>query len=201
MLNTPRPGCPINAAVEMLGDSWTIASSSSPPPVTEAGTQVLPITVALGNWGLAHRDGSDGYGSAPLQGDGGPDLMAAAAARRSAGQTRATGVLPIHGPANANWARANKLRLECLGHRRTERLFVPGHDRLDKFWTTFDHQAVPKIAIATQKRNKQVVAVDNQKIDSERRVSLQAPHSQTLLYSFALKSIYPNSYLLLALLL
>ena len=27
--------------------------------LTEAGIQVLPVMVALGNWGLAHRHGDD----------------------------------------------------------------------------------------------------------------------------------------------
>jgi DNA-binding HxlR family transcriptional regulator len=126
MQSTPRSGCPINAAVEVLGDSWTmlvlrdvmfgnrrffrelllgseegIASNilssrlkqltaagllTREPAVrgqramyslTEAGIQVLPIMVALGNWGLAHRDGSRRLRArAELLRDGGPDLVA-----------------------------------------------------------------------------------------------------------------------------
>ena len=46
--------------------------------LTEAGIQVLPIMVALGNWGLAHRDGTRRLRvRAELLRDGGPDLTAA----------------------------------------------------------------------------------------------------------------------------
>jgi DNA-binding HxlR family transcriptional regulator len=45
--------------------------------LTEAGIQVLPIMVALGNWGLAYRDGSRRLRvRAELLRDGGPDLVA-----------------------------------------------------------------------------------------------------------------------------
>jgi DNA-binding HxlR family transcriptional regulator len=46
--------------------------------LTEAGIQVLPIMVALGTWGLAHRDGERRLRvrAEPLR-DGGPDLTAA----------------------------------------------------------------------------------------------------------------------------
>ena len=127
MQSTPRSGCPINAAVEVLGDSWTmlvlrdvmfgnrryfrellldseerIASNilssrlkqlttaglltrepanrgqRAKYSLTEAGIQVLPIMVALGNWGLAHRDGARRLRvRAELLRDGGPDLVAA----------------------------------------------------------------------------------------------------------------------------
>jgi DNA-binding HxlR family transcriptional regulator len=46
--------------------------------LTETGIQVLPIMVALGNWGLAHRDGSQRLRvRAELLRDGGPDLVTA----------------------------------------------------------------------------------------------------------------------------
>jgi DNA-binding HxlR family transcriptional regulator len=46
--------------------------------LTEPGIQVLPIMVALGNWGLAHRDGEQRLRvRAELLRDGGPDLVAA----------------------------------------------------------------------------------------------------------------------------
>ena len=123
----PRSGCPINAAVEVLGDSWTtlvlrdimfgnrrhfrelIAGSEeriatnilasrlkqlvaaglltrddahrgqrAEYSLTEAGIQVLPIMVVLGNWGLAHRDGERRLRvRAELLRDGGPELVAA----------------------------------------------------------------------------------------------------------------------------
>lgn len=105
-LPAPRSGCPINAAVEVLGDPWAmlvlrdiifggrrhfrellagseegIASNilssrlksltaaglltredtrrgqRATYSLTEAGIQVLPIMVALGTWGLSHREG------------------------------------------------------------------------------------------------------------------------------------------------
>jgi DNA-binding HxlR family transcriptional regulator len=127
MQSEPRSGCPINAAVEVLGDSWAmlvlrdvmfghrryfrellagseegIASNilssrlkqltaaglltreaanrgqRAKYSLTEAGIQVLPIMVALGNWGLAHRDGSRRLRvRAELLRDGGPDFLAA----------------------------------------------------------------------------------------------------------------------------
>lgn len=126
MQTTPRSGCPINAAVEVLGDPWAmlvlrdvmfgnrryfrellvgseegIASNilssrlkqltaaglltredahrgqRAMYSLTEAGIQVLPIMVALGNWGLAHRDGSERLRvRAELLRDGGPELVA-----------------------------------------------------------------------------------------------------------------------------
>jgi DNA-binding HxlR family transcriptional regulator len=126
MQNSPRSGCPINAAVEVLGDSWAvlvlrdvmfggrryfrellmgseegIASNilssrlkqltaaglltredagrgqRAMYSLTEAGIQVLPVMVALGNWGLAHRDGSQRLRvRAELLRDGGPDVVA-----------------------------------------------------------------------------------------------------------------------------
>ena len=45
---------------------------------TEAGIQVLPVMVALGNWGLAHRDGDRRLRvRAELLRDGGPELIEA----------------------------------------------------------------------------------------------------------------------------
>jgi len=126
MQSAPRSGCPINAAVEVLGDSWAmlvlrdvmfgnrryfrellvgseegIASNilssrlkqltaaglltredahrgqRAMYSLTEAGIQVLPIMVALGNWGLAYRDGSQRLRvRAELLRDDGPDLVA-----------------------------------------------------------------------------------------------------------------------------
>lgn len=103
----PRSGCAINAAIEALGDPWslivlrdmmfgnrrsfrelltqsdegiasnilssrlqslvaaglltkaeTVRGQRGSYSLTEAGIQTLPIMVALGNWGLAHRDGT-----------------------------------------------------------------------------------------------------------------------------------------------
>ncbi|WP_200216882.1 winged helix-turn-helix transcriptional regulator [Micromonospora coerulea] len=126
MHRAPRSGCPINAAVEVLGDSWAmlvlrdvmfgnrryfrelllgseegIASNilssrlkqltaaglltredahrgrRAMYSLTEAGIQVLPIMVAMGNWGLAYRDGSQRLRvRAELLRDGGPKLVA-----------------------------------------------------------------------------------------------------------------------------
>jgi len=46
--------------------------------LTEAGIQVLPVMVALGTWGLAHRDGEPRLRvRAELLRDGGPELTAA----------------------------------------------------------------------------------------------------------------------------
>ncbi len=127
MYGAPRSGCPINAAVEVLGDPWAvlvlrdimfgnrryfrellvgseegIASNilssrlkqltaaglltreesqrgqRAMYSLTEAGIQVLPVMVALGNWGLAHREGPRRLRvRAELLRDGGPDLVAA----------------------------------------------------------------------------------------------------------------------------
>lgn len=127
MVPTPRSGCAINAAVEVLGDPWAvivlrdimfgnlryfreilagseegIASNilasrlkqlvaagllsrdstrrgqRAAYSLTEAGIQVLPIMAALGNWGLAHRDGERRLRvRAELLRDGGPELVAA----------------------------------------------------------------------------------------------------------------------------
>lgn len=124
---TPRSGCAINAAVEVLGDPWAIIvlrdimfgnrrhfreilagseegiasnilasrlkqlvaagllsrdaarrGQRAAYSLTEAGIQVLPIMVALGNWGLAHRDGERRLRvRAELLRDGGPELVAA----------------------------------------------------------------------------------------------------------------------------
>ena len=46
--------------------------------LTEAGIQALPVMVALGNWGLAHRDGERRLRvRAEVLRDGGPELVAA----------------------------------------------------------------------------------------------------------------------------
>jgi len=46
--------------------------------LTEAGIQVLPVMVALGTWGLAHRDGGRRLRvRAELLRDGGPELVVA----------------------------------------------------------------------------------------------------------------------------
>ena len=106
MESSPRSGCAINAAVEVLGDPWSIIvlrdimfgnrryfrelingseegiatnilasrlkqlvaaglltrdearrGQRAAYSLTEAAIEVLPIMVALGNWGLAHRHG------------------------------------------------------------------------------------------------------------------------------------------------
>lgn len=122
----PRSGCAINAAVEALGDPWslivlrdmmfgnrrsfrdlltnseegiasnilssrlrslteaglltkaeTVRGQRGSYSLTEAGIQTLPIMVALGTWGLAHRDGTRELRvRAELLRDGGPDLVA-----------------------------------------------------------------------------------------------------------------------------
>jgi DNA-binding HxlR family transcriptional regulator len=127
MRGEARSGCPINAAVEVLGDPWAmlvlrdvmfgnrryfrelllgseegIASNilssrlkqltaaglltrqvanrgqRAMYSLTEAGIQVLPIMVALGNWGLVNRNGSRRLRvRAELLRDGGPELVAA----------------------------------------------------------------------------------------------------------------------------
>jgi DNA-binding HxlR family transcriptional regulator len=127
MDTTPRSGCAINAAVEVLGDPWAmlvlrdimfgklryfrelVAGSEegiatnilasrlkqlvaaglltrdvarrgqrAEYSLTEAGIQVLPVMVALGNWGLAHRTGERRLRvRAELLRDGGPDLVEA----------------------------------------------------------------------------------------------------------------------------
>jgi DNA-binding HxlR family transcriptional regulator len=124
-LDEPRSGCPINQAVEVLGDPWSmlvlrdlmfgnrrhfrellagseegIASNilsnrlhrlteaglltrevarrgqRAAYSLTETGIQVLPIMVALGSWGLAHRDGERRLRvRAELLRDGGPALV------------------------------------------------------------------------------------------------------------------------------
>lgn len=127
MSASPRSGCAINAAVEVLGDPWAvlvlrdimfgdrryfrellaeseegIASNilssrlksltvgglltraeavrgqRAMYSLTEAGIQVLPVMVALGTWGLAHRDGDQRLRvRAELLRDGGPELAEA----------------------------------------------------------------------------------------------------------------------------
>ena len=121
----PRSGCAINAAVEVLGDPWSmlvlrdvmfgdrrhfrellhgseegIASNilssrlkrlvaagvltrdgatrgqRATYSLTEAGVQTLPVLVALGTWGLAHRDGTRELRvRAELLRDGGAELV------------------------------------------------------------------------------------------------------------------------------
>jgi DNA-binding HxlR family transcriptional regulator len=123
----PRSGCPINAAVEVLGDPWAMLvlrdimfgdrrhfrelmagseehiatnilasrlkqlvaaglltrddarrGQRAAYSLTEAGIQVLPVMIALGNWGLAHRDGERRLRvRAELLRDGGPELAEA----------------------------------------------------------------------------------------------------------------------------
>jgi DNA-binding HxlR family transcriptional regulator len=125
MQSAPRSGCPINAAVEVLGDPWAmlvlrdimfgnrryfrellagseehIASNilssrlklltaagllvrddavrgqRAKYSLTEAGIQVLPIMIALGTWGLAHRPGERRLQvRAEMMRDGGPALV------------------------------------------------------------------------------------------------------------------------------
>jgi len=125
-VSQPRSGCPINAAVEVFGDPWSvivlrdvmfgnrrhfrellgsseegIASNilssrlkklvdgglltkeeagrgrKAAYALTEAGIQTLPIMVALGNWGLAHRDGTRQLRvRAELLRDAGPEMVA-----------------------------------------------------------------------------------------------------------------------------
>ncbi|MEQ4302541.1 helix-turn-helix domain-containing protein [Plantactinospora sp. B6F1] len=120
-----RSGCPINQALEILGDPWAmlvlrdimfgnrrhfrelLAGSEEgiatnilssrlrrlteaglltrqsarrgqrvAYSLTEAGIQVLPIMVALGSWGLAHRDGERRLRvRAEVLRDGGPQLL------------------------------------------------------------------------------------------------------------------------------
>jgi DNA-binding HxlR family transcriptional regulator len=124
-VSEPRSGCPINAAVEVFGDPWSvivlrdvmfgnrrhfrellgsseegIASNilssrlkklvegglltkeaagrgqRAAYALTEAGIQTLPIMVALGNWGLAHRDGTRQLRvRAELLRDAGPEMV------------------------------------------------------------------------------------------------------------------------------
>lgn len=121
----PRSGCAINAAIEVLGDPWSmlvlrdvvfgnrrhfrellqgsdegIASNilssrlkrlvaaglltrdeatrgqRATYSLTEAGIQTLPVMVAMGNWGLAHRDGTRELRvRAEVLRDGGPELI------------------------------------------------------------------------------------------------------------------------------
>ncbi|PSK98114.1 HxlR family transcriptional regulator [Murinocardiopsis flavida] len=127
MNSAPRSGCAINAAVEVLGDPWSmlvlrdimfgnrrhfrelvtnseegiatnILSSRLKQLVaeglltrddarrgqratyslTESGIRVLPVMVALGDWGLAHREGDLRLRvRAELLRDGGPELVEA----------------------------------------------------------------------------------------------------------------------------
>lgn len=127
MDTAPRSGCPINAAVEVLGDPWAMLvlrdlmfgnrrhfrelalgseegiatnilasrlkrlvaaglltrsearrGQRAAYSLTEAGIQVLPVMVALGNWGLAHRQGERRLEvRAELLRDGGPALLQA----------------------------------------------------------------------------------------------------------------------------
>lgn len=126
MRGEPRSGCPINAAVEALGDPWSlivlrdmmfgdrryfrellagseegIASNvlssrlkslvaaglltrddatrgqRARYTLTEAGIQTLPVLVALGTWGRAHRDTSPELTIRQrLMEEGGPEMVA-----------------------------------------------------------------------------------------------------------------------------
>lgn len=126
MRTEPRSGCPINAAVEALGDPWSlivlrdmmfgdrryfrellarseegIASNvlssrlkslvaaglltrddatrgqRARYSLTEAGIQTLPVLVALGTWGRAHRDTTPELTiRQQLMEEGGPELVA-----------------------------------------------------------------------------------------------------------------------------
>ena len=126
MRSEPRSGCPINAAVEALGDPWSlivlrdmmfgdrryfrelltgseegIASNvlasrlkflvaagllvrddatrgqRARYTLTEAGIQTLPVLVALGTWGRAHRDTSPQLTiRQQLMEEGGPEMVA-----------------------------------------------------------------------------------------------------------------------------
>lgn len=126
MRGEPRSGCPINAAVEALGDPWSlivlrdmmfgdrryfrelltgseegIASNvlssrlkalvaaglltrdeatrgqRARYSLTESGIQTLPVLVALGAWGRAHRDTTPELTiRQQLMEEGGPDMVA-----------------------------------------------------------------------------------------------------------------------------
>lgn len=126
MRGEPRSGCPINAAVEALGDPWSlivlrdmmfgdrryfrelltgseegIASNvlssrlkslvaaglltrddatrgqRARYSLTEAGIQTLPVLVALGAWGRAHRDTTPELTiRQQLMEEGGPEMVA-----------------------------------------------------------------------------------------------------------------------------
>ncbi|WP_404381051.1 helix-turn-helix transcriptional regulator [Knoellia locipacati] len=126
MRSEPRSGCPINAAVEALGDPWSlivlrdvmfgdrryfrellagseegIASNvlssrlkslvaaglltrddatrgqRARYTLTEVGIQTLPVLVALGTWGRAHRDTSPQLTiRQQLMEEGGPSMVA-----------------------------------------------------------------------------------------------------------------------------
>jgi DNA-binding HxlR family transcriptional regulator len=126
MRSEPRSGCPINAAVEALGDPWSlivlrdimfgdrryfrellarsdegIASNvlssrlkslvaaglltrddatrgqRARYTLTEVGIQTLPVLVALGTWGRAHRDTSPRLTiRQQLMEEGGPEMVA-----------------------------------------------------------------------------------------------------------------------------
>lgn len=126
MRSEPRSGCPINAAVEALGDPWSlivlrdimfgdrryfrellsrsdegIASNvlssrlkslvaaglltrdeatrgqRARYTLTEVGIQTLPVLVALGTWGRAHRDTSPRLTiRQQLMEEGGPQMVA-----------------------------------------------------------------------------------------------------------------------------
>lgn len=125
-MHTPRSECPINAAVEVLGDPWVmlvlrdivfgrrrhfrelqsgslegIASNvlsdrlkrlvaaglltrqraargqRAAYSLTAAGIDAVPVMVALGTWGLAHRTGDPTLRArAELLRDGGPEAVA-----------------------------------------------------------------------------------------------------------------------------
>jgi DNA-binding HxlR family transcriptional regulator len=65
-------------AAGLLTQEQTRPGQRAPYSLTEAGIQVLPIMVALGNWGLAHRDGERRLRvRAELLRDGGAHLLEA----------------------------------------------------------------------------------------------------------------------------
>lgn len=126
MRTEPRSGCPINAAVEVLGDAWSVVvlrdiifgerryfrellagseegiasnvlsarlkalvaagllvrdeaarGQRARYSLTEAGIQTLPVLVALGAWGRAHRPTTPELTiRQQLLEDGGPSLVA-----------------------------------------------------------------------------------------------------------------------------
>ena len=63
-------------AAGLLTQEQTRRGQRAAYSLTEAGIQVLPIMVALGNWGVAHRDGERRLRvRAELLRDGGADLL------------------------------------------------------------------------------------------------------------------------------
>ena len=63
----------VDEAQDTSPEQWDVIKA-----LTEAGIQVLPVMVALGNWGLAHRDGERRLRvRAELLRDAGPELVTA----------------------------------------------------------------------------------------------------------------------------